>query len=253
MNDRLFVHVPYSFLLQNLELVLTRRVNPEVFFSGDMLDSLIPEELAAIAATLTGSGLSTTIHAPFVDLNPGSAERLIREATLLRLAQVIDAAAILKPRVVVFHPGYDRWRYGENQETWLRYSIEAWEEILPRAAEIGFTVAVENIFEEEPSTLLALFEALPQLRHCFDVGHWNLFKKVGMAEWFAVVGGSIAEAHIHDNRGQRDDHAPVGEGDIDFALFFRLMKEYAPQAAWTIEAHSKEDLDRSLVNIEKFL
>lgn len=253
MNDRLFVHVPYSFLLQNLELVLTRRVNPEVFFSGDMLDSLIPEELAAIAATLTGSGLSTTIHAPFVDLNPGSAERLIREATRLRLAQVIDAAAILKPRVVVFHPGYDRWRYGENQETWLRYSIEAWEEILPRAAEIGFTVAVENIFEEEPSTLLALFEALPQLRHCFDVGHWNLFKKVGMAEWFAAVGGSIAEAHIHDNRGQRDDHAPVGEGNIDFDLFFRLMKEYAPQAAWTIEAHSKEDLDRSLVNIEKFL
>ncbi|RII25563.1 MAG: AP endonuclease [Geobacter sp.] len=253
MNDRLFVHVPYTFLAQNLELVLARKVNPEVFFSGDMLDCLIPEQLAAITSTLAEHSLSATIHAPFIDLNPGSAERLIREATRHRLNQVIDAAAILKPRVVVFHPGYDRWRYGENQETWLRHSIEAWEEILPRAAKIGFIVAVENIFEEEPSTLLALFEALPRLRHCFDVGHWNLFTKVGMEEWFATVGSFIAEAHIHDNHGQRDDHAPVGEGSIDFDLFFRLMEKYAPQAVWTIEAHSKEDLDRSLVNIGKFL
>lgn len=253
MNDRLFVHVPYSFLQQNLELVLTKGVNPEVFFSGDMLDALIPEELAAIAATLAGNGLSTTIHAPFMDLNPGSVERLIRDVTRHRLAQVLDAAAILKPRVVVFHPGYDRWRYGESQDKWLKHSIGTWLEVLPRAAEIGFTVAVENIFEEEPSTLQALFESLPQLRHCFDVGHWNLFTKVGMEEWFAAVGSFIAEAHIHDNHGRRDDHAPVGEGNIDFALFFRLMAQYAPQAAWTIEAHSKEDLDRSLVNIQTFL
>jgi len=253
MNDRLFVHVPYSFLQQNLELVLAKRVNPEVFFSGDMLDTLIPEELAAIAATLAGNGLETTIHAPFMDLNPGSVERLIREVTLHRLHQVLDAAAILKPRVIVFHPGYDRWRYGESQDKWLQHSIATWREVLPRAAEIGCTVAIENIFEEEPSTLVALFEALPELRHCFDVGHWNLFTNVGMEEWFDAVGSFIAEAHIHDNHGLRDDHAPVGEGNIDFSVFFRLMARYAPQAAWTIEAHSKEDLDRSLANIGKFL
>ena len=31
----------------------------------------------------------------------------------------MDAAALLRPRVVVFHPGYDKWRYGEARDRWL--------------------------------------------------------------------------------------------------------------------------------------
>lgn len=254
MNSPVFAHVPYPFLEKNLALILERRLNPEIFFSGEALDALIPEELAAIAATLGASGLCTTIHAPFIDLNPGSVEPLLRQATLHRFHQVLGAAAILKPRVVVFHPGYDRWRYGDNQEKWLGHAIDTFRIVLDRAAGIGCTVAVENIFEEEPSTLRALLEAIdsPGFGHCFDVGHWNLFGTVGMAEWFAELGSFIAETHIHDNRGARDDHAAIGEGNIDFDLFFRLMERYAPQAAWTIEAHSRETLERALVSIEQY-
>jgi sugar phosphate isomerase/epimerase len=155
---------------------------------------------------------------------------------------------------MVLHPGYDKWRYGDNQETWLGHAIDTFRMVAERAEEIGCTIAVENIFEEEPSTLRALLEALdsPVLRHCFDVGHWNMFKQVGMEEWFAELGSFIAETHIHDNFGEKDDHAPIGEGTIDFELFFRLMEQYAPDAAWTIEAHSREALERSLVNIEKY-
>lgn len=255
MNNLVFAHVPYHLLEQNLEFVTTRRINPEVFFSGDALDALIPEELAVIAGTLAGNGIRTTIHAPFMDLNPGSVEHLIREATLRRLNQALDAAEILRPVVMVFHPGYDRWRYGENQDKWLKYSIDTWQMVLERAARIGCVVAVENIFEEEPSTLRTLFEAVdsPIFRHCFDVGHWNLFKKVGMEEWFAEVGSYIAETHIHDNFGRRDDHLPIGEGEIDFDLFFRLMQRYAPDAVYTIEAHSREKVEASLQNLGNFL
>lgn len=254
MNNQIFVHVPYPFLRDNLPLVLERGVNPEVFLPGDVLDSLIPEELAAIAEALARNGRQTTIHGPFMDLNPGSAEPLLRKATLHRFHQALDAAAILKPRLMVLHPGYDKWRYGAIQETWLGHAIDSYREVLERAEKIGCTIAVENIFEEEPATLRALLEALdsPIVRHCFDVGHWNLFARVGMEEWFAELGGFIAEAHIHDNFGVKDDHAPIGEGNIDFELFFKLMERYAPDAAWTIEAHSREALERALVNIERY-
>jgi len=254
MNNQIFVHVPYPFLRDNLPLILERRINPEVFLPADVLDGLIPEELATIAEALAQNGQTTTIHGPFMDLNPGSAEPLLRDATAHRYRQALDAAAILKPRVMVLHPGYDKWRYGGMQETWLGHAIDTFRMVAERAAEIGCTIAVENIFEEEPSTLRALLEALdsPLVRNCFDVGHWNMFKKVGMAEWFAELGGFIAETHIHDNFGEKDDHAPIGEGNIDFGLFFRLMEQYAPDAAWTIEAHSREALERSLVNIEKY-
>ena len=255
MPSQLFAHIPYPFIRENLSLVIGRKINPEIFLPAEALDRLIPEELQAIADALEENGRRVTIHGAFMDLNPGSAEPLLRQATLKRFHQVMDAAEILKPRVVVMHPGYDKWRYGESQDVWLGNSIEVWGEIVPRAEKIGCIIAVENIFEEEPSTLRALLEAVnfPFLRHCFDVGHWNMFGKVGMEEWFAELGCFIAETHIHDNGGLKDDHAPIGEGNIDFDLFFNLMKEYAPGSAWTIEAHSREALERALVNIEKYI
>lgn len=255
MNNRLFAHIPYHFLRENLSLVVERRINPEVFLPGEVLDTLIPEELGAIAAGLEENGLRATMHGPFMDLNPGSVEPFLREATLHRFRQALDAAAILRPRVIVLHPGYDKWRYGGSQDAWLKHSVDSWRNVLDRAEKIGCVIAVENIFEEEPATLRALLEMFdsPLLRHCFDVGHWNMFKKVGMEEWFAELGPFIAETHIHDNFGIKDDHAPLGEGNIDFELFFSLMKRYAPDAAWTIEAHSREALERSLVNIRKYL
>ena len=255
MSNRLFAHIPYHFLRENLSLIVERRINPEVFLPGEVLDTLIPEELEAIAAGLEENGLRATMHGPFMDLNPGSVEPFLREATLHRFRQALDAAAILRPRVMVLHPGYDKWRYGGSQDAWLKHSVDSWRNVLDRAEKIGCVIAVENIFEEEPSTLRALLEMFdsPLLRHCFDVGHWNMFKKVGMEEWFAELGPFIAETHIHDNFGVKDDHAPLGEGNIDFELFFSLMERYAPDAAWTIEAHSREALERSLVNIRRYM
>ncbi|ACM18931.1 TIM barrel protein, AP endonuclease family 2/xylose isomerase-like family [Geotalea daltonii FRC-32] len=255
MNKKVFAHVPYPHLGRNLDYLIANRINPEIFFSADSLDEVIPERMQAEAAALAGNGLVCTIHAPFMDLNPGSVVRQIREVTRCSFNDVLDSAEIFKPQIMVFHPGYDRWRYGEKKEEWLRHSIDTWQGVLERAEGIGCTIAVENIFEEEPSTLVALLEAInsPRLRHCFDVGHWNLFKTVGMEEWFAALGSYIAETHIHDNHGFRDDHAPLGEGGIDFKLFFSLMERYAPEAALTIEAHSLEKLERALTNLQQFL
>lgn len=255
MTKRVFAHVPYPQIDEHLPFILERRLNPEVFLSADALDALEPAKLAATRAALDAAGLSCTIHAPFMDLNPGSLERMLRDATMYRFHQVLDAAQILRPEVMVFHPGFDRWRYGEATSQWLVHSVVVWRQVLERAREIGTVIAVENIFEEEPSTLKLLLETVdhPGFGHCFDVGHWNLFRKVGMEEWFEALGTRIAEVHIHDNSGTRDDHAPPGDGAIDFELFFRLMERYAPDAAYTIEAHSKAHLLSSIEVLKPYL
>jgi len=249
-------HVPFSQIQLHLEYMLSKGVQPEIFFSGEMLDSILPEEIESVAEVLAKADISCTIHAPFMDLNPGSEEQLIREATGRRFRQVCAAALILKPEVMVFHPGYDRWRYGEKQSSWLGHSIDTFSEVLVATEPVGCTIAVENIFEEEPSTLLTLIESLnhARFRHCFDVGHWNLFHAptVRLEEWFAALGVHMAEVHIHDNSGKKDDHAPVGEGNIDFDHYFRLLNRYAPAAVWTIEAHSRACLERAVRNTTKF-
>lgn len=254
MNRPLYVHLPLAMTATELPFLLEQGLRPEFGFNGDVLDRLLPEELHAAAVALENAGVDCTIHAPFMDLNPGSTERLLREATAHRFRQVMDAADILKPRVMVFHPGYDRWRYGENQTAWLSNSLESWKPVLERAEHIGCTIAVENIFEEEPSTLKALFEAVgsPRFRHCFDVGHWNMFKKVEMDEWFAELGEYVAEVHLHDNSGDRDAHLPPGDGAIDFPLLFSLLERYAPGAAWTLEAHTRAKLARALPYLKPY-
>lgn len=252
---QLFVHAPYALIGEHLDFILERGVNPEIAFTGDALDTLDMQRLHEISHILGENGIRTTIHAPFIDLSPGALDRLVLEATRQRFQQTMQAAAVLRPSVIVFHPGYDRWRFGSSRNRWLANSIETFQPVLESAARIGCTVAVENIFEEEPSTLKALLDAFdsPLFRHCFDVGHWNLFSKLSMEEWFAELGPYIAEAHIHDNHGLADDHSPLGEAGIDFPLFFTLMARYAPGAAWTIEAHNREAVERALKNLSPYL
>ncbi|KAB0671175.1 sugar phosphate isomerase/epimerase [Oryzomonas sagensis] len=255
MKNKIHAHVPYPQLSEHLAYLVERRINPEIYLPAEALDRMVWEELGVQAQTLHSAGLAVTIHSPFMDLNPGALDASIREATRRRIGQVFKAAELLRPRVIVVHPGFDDLHYGENRLVWLNNSIDFWREFVPRAKELDTVLAVENIFEREPSTLRALLESIdaPCFRHCFDVGHWNMFTTVRMEEWFAELGPYIGESHIHDNHGQTDEHLPLGEGEIDFDLFFGLLKHYAPDAVWTIEAHSIEHQQRALNNIGKYL
>jgi sugar phosphate isomerase/epimerase len=255
MHERVHAHVPYGRLSEQLEDIVRQRINPELAFSAETLDRATAEELAAQTRPLHAAGLATTIHAPFLDLNPGALDTTIREATRRRLQQVFQAAGIVRPRVIVVHPGYDDLRYGDKRAAWLKNSIDFWRGFVPLAREIGCVIAVENIFEKEPSTLRALLEGVddPCFRHCFDVGHWNMFTTVTMEDWFAELGPWVAEVHVHDNHGQADEHLPLGEGIIDFDLLFGLVGHYAPEAVLTIEAHTPEHLERALKNIGKYV
>ena len=89
MHNNIHAHVPYSRLAEHLEYAIDNRINPEVFFQGETLDQLVWEELATLAKTLHNAGLRTTIHAPFIDLNPGSTDSSIRAASRLRFPLVI--------------------------------------------------------------------------------------------------------------------------------------------------------------------
>ncbi|MEA5115393.1 MAG: sugar phosphate isomerase/epimerase family protein [Geobacteraceae bacterium] len=253
-TDRIHVHVPFALLREHLGFILERKINPEIAFSADSLDMPDIGMLKEISSLFSENSIMTTIHAPFMDLNPGALDRLVLEATRLRFRQIMEMAEIFRPSVVVFHPGYDRWRYGGNRDRWLRHAVDTFRPIVESADQIGCIAAVENIFEEDPSTLRALLDSIPSpfFRHCFDVGHWNLFSRIGMEEWFGELGSHIAETHIHDNSGTADDHLPIGEAGIDFPLFFRLMERYAPEAAWTIEAHSRDAVERALRNLEPY-
>jgi sugar phosphate isomerase/epimerase len=255
MHTDIHAHVPYPQLASHLEYAIAHRINPEVYLSADALDTMVWEELAAQAAVIHEAGLTTSIHAPFMDLYSGALDASIREATRRRMRQTLQAAEILKPRAVVVHPGFDELHYGEHRLAWMKNSIAFWGEFVGIAAGINTVLAAENIFDREPSTLKALIESVdsPCFRHCFDIGHFNLFATVDLEEWFRELGDVMVECHIHDNHGVWDEHLPVGEGTIDFDRFFGLVQVHAPGAVRTIEAHSTDHLQRALRNVRGYL
>jgi len=255
MLSRLHARIPYQQLDERLEKLVEQRLQPEIALRGEDLDQLDLQLLDRANRALSDAGLSCTVHAPFHDLNPGALEPLVFEATALRYRQTLVAAARLQARVVVFHPGYEYWKYGGRDQLWLDASLAFWPPLLELAQQCDLQLALENVFDTQPEPLASLLNSLdaPHLGHCFDVGHWRLFSKLTLKEWFTVLGPHLCHLHLHDNTGHGDDHRPVGEGDIDFAGLFALLGELPQQPTMTLEVNGEAELDRAQKNLAPYL
>ena len=255
MNHPIQVNIPYSMLLKNLDFILEEEINPEIYFDGEAIDTFSEQDAHSVMRALTAKKLSITIHAPFMDLSPGAVDTKIRKTTRDRLYEMLDIAALFLPRLIVMHPGYNKWFFDGKVNAWLENSLTTWQPIVKAAEKLGISLAVENIFEEEPSSLSQLITAVnsPIFNFCFDTGHFHLFSTVAMEAWFTSLGPYIKEVHLHDNCKTSDEHLPMGDGDIDFGLFFHLIKRCGVNPIYTIEPHTVDDLARSLEMCNHFL
>ncbi len=252
--DPIHIHIPYPKLKDFFEMIRVRRYDLEIYFSAAVLDQLEREDLDKLKASLDWNP-AMSLHAPFMDLNPGAADPMIRSVTQMRFRQLLNVAGILRPRAAVFHAAYDKWRYSGRKDVWLNNSIDTWQMVMDAAANTGLRVAVENVFDDDPEALRMLIERIdrPNFGFCFDTGHFNLFSSVPMEAWFAALGRHLVEVHLHDNDGTADSHWALGRGNIDIEKFFALMREHAPAPVYTIEAHEKQDIETSLERVKTLL
>lgn len=249
------VHLPYPLLMDRFDEVLADGISPEVFLDGGGLDEAHASDLKRIREEFGARGLTVTMHGPYGSINPGSASEEVRKNTVKRYERVFEVITHLRPRTVVLHAGYNERKFKGDSDLWLAQSMKTWPPFVKEAERLGVVIAAENIFEKTPGTLKALVDGIgsPNFGVCIDSGHLNVFSSVPMEEWFMSLGPRIAEVHIHDNSGNADDHLPVGEGEIDFPLFFSLLKKYASDPVYTIEPHGEEVMRRSIRAVRKFL
>ncbi len=252
--EPIHIHIPYPKLKDFFELIRVRRYDLEIYFSAAVLDQIEKHDLEGLLERLDW-GPKLTLHAPFMDLNPGAIDPMVRSVTQVRFRQLLNVAAILKPRAAVFHAAYDRWRYSGRKDVWLDYSIDTWRKVAESASKFGLRVAVENVFDEGPEALQMLIEKIndPAFGFCFDTGHFNLFSSASMERWFEALGRHLVEVHLHDNDGTADAHWALGRGKIDFGKFFGLMNSHAPVPVFTIEAHDKDDIETSLERVKSLI
>jgi sugar phosphate isomerase/epimerase len=239
------IHVPFDKIEQYIDFIIKNRLNLEVYFSSVVLDRVSPENITAVQKMLEHKP-ALSFHAPFMDLSPGAVDSRVREATLHRFSQVLDIAEILKPEAIVFHSGYEKWKYALNIKLWLEKSLMTWQPLNARASLMGVKIALENIFEDEPQNLKMLMDEMNSVNFgiCFDTGHFNLFSKAPIEDWMAALKPHIIELHLHDNNRTSDQHLPIGEGSFDFNKFFELLGDR--NCIYTLEAHSPEKVLKSM-------
>ena len=131
------INVPYAMLLQRIDFAIEHRIHPEIYFSAEDLDACREEDVRHLAETLHQNGLEITLHGPFMDLSPGGVDRKVKEVTLDRISKTIELAQSFKPKTIVFHPGYEKWKFDGNIRLWLESSLQTWKPLVNKVEEDG--------------------------------------------------------------------------------------------------------------------
>lgn len=173
----------------------------------------------------------------------------IRKAIVEEIKNCINYTVHLGGREVVIHSGSKdaalhvpivhekgaRSTQEENYQKAWGLSVEMMREACDLAKEQGVQLYTENLNGDQitvtSEVLRKYIEEIDRdnLKIVFDVGHCHHMGYDIVSE-VKIAGDLLAHLHIHDNHGYKetgflDEHAPLGEGTIDFKKFTDALKE----------------------------
>jgi sugar phosphate isomerase/epimerase len=215
--------------------------------------ALAARHAAATRGVLTTTGLRAVIHAPD-ELLAGTPEH---DGAL---AALVDYATIAGAEIVVYHgrniaPGQRAAERALAEERSLR-------QLLPRLAETGVTLAIENLapvypggaaLSYAPGVVAELVDrlGLPNVGMCFDIGHAHIAaaaRSCAVLDLLEPLADRVALFHVHDNLGDRrrgdlpgvdpirlDLHLPPGRGTVAWEALAPVLA--AHRAPLQLEIH----------------
>jgi sugar phosphate isomerase/epimerase len=238
---------------ENMDRLFRLGIGVEVFFGNNLIDDVNRQEVKELGRQFKEHGVPCTVHAPFADLSPGGFDKKIVAISRERIKRAVELAQLLGALSTVCHPGFDKWRFQGNEQLWLDTSIETWSEVL-KETDKNFPIMLENIFEDEPTTLVTLLGHFKDknLWFCFDTGHFNLFSRVSVEEWLFPLKDRLRQFHLHDNNGKSDEHLPIGNGTFPFRDLKQIIKQLE-NPIFVLEPHGEAVLAESIQRAKEFL
>ena len=248
-----FVNLPLRYIHADkkyIDYFIEHRLQPELGLDVIALETLDLAWHRAIAGVLRDAGLACAIHLPFFDLQPGSIDDGILDATRRRLAGACAIARIYQPRHLVAHAGFTDI-YEEFYSQWLERCCATWHAFM-RDWPDHPPVFLENVYEENPQPLGDLLDriAADRMGVCFDTGHWHSFSQgahlKNLRQWLTGLALHLRHLHLHDNDGGFDQHRGLGQGLIPWEEFFTTLLELRLRPSITLEPHSQAAIEHSL-------
>jgi sugar phosphate isomerase/epimerase len=245
---QVFINLPWRYMEQYIGLVVENRMNIQIGFCADDLESISTKAVRDAGRRVRERGSRITVHGPFVDLCSGSIDPAIRTVTVSRLASLFDLAEQIRPELLVCHTGFDPRHHRGHRQEWISNSLLTWGRFVRRAEIMRMPLLIENVFEEGPELHLELIDKVksPWFGFCLDVGHQHTFSQTALDKWLQATWPYLKEVHLHDNDSSFDTHFPIGSGTIDFNYLFRFLGEKKISPFVTLEPHRVEHLYESL-------
>lgn len=190
------------------------------------------------------------LHGPFLDLNPVSYDLSIRKVTMERYEEAYQAAKVLGAKKIVYHTCYVPDFY--LLIGWAERMAEFYREFLYEK-DNSIEIVMENVLDRIPQPMAEVAEKIehPAFGLCLDVGHANCYSKVSCEEWFQTEKKYLKHLHLHDNKGDRDSHLPLGTGTVSGNVVRGILQEEQVKTC-TIECSTQEAVLASFYGAKNF-
>lgn len=248
------VNMPLRDLLgQYRGLVESSPVNLEIGIDAGVLDSFGPAEIDQVKAMIAGRRI--TLHLPFIDLVPASADPLVAAVAARRLSAAAEFAVEFGAVQAVGHLGYSEVMH-RDLEAFVGLYAAAMAPVVRILDSGGCRLCLENTLELYCPPLLQCRQALAEaagvaVGFCLDTGHAVSFSRTPLEQWWQAFAPDIWEMHLHDNDGSDDLHNPPGSGIVEWDFIARNITDLSRPPIFTLEPHTEAHFWASLRGLER--
>uniref|UniRef100_A0A7C3YLK1 Sugar phosphate isomerase/epimerase n=1 Tax=Geoglobus ahangari TaxID=113653 RepID=A0A7C3YLK1_9EURY len=193
------------------------------------------------------------LHASATQTNFLAISPELRMASYRELTNTIKFAEKCEAKLITFHigwnPGFITARGFVFREEWYDKHNEnvLINEMIPYLKKYGEILSLENTINITRGIKRGIEEILreTEVNLTFDIGHYNVKEN---HEIFLKHFDRVKNIHLHDNRGEFDEHLSLGEGSIDFSI---IPKDY--RGYLTIEVRDRDGILRSKEFIKNYI
>lgn len=201
-------------------------------FPMQQIHRMDPEALNCLAQQY---GIGYTIHLndemPVADFNP-----VVADAYCRAVLDAIEFAKKIRCKVLNLHisegahyttPSRIVYFYEAYREDYLR-GIRNFRDACERAiGDSGIRICMENskaYFDFQKEALDILLESTA-FALTLDIGH-NHCSGYADEQWIRARGSRLKHMHMHDAKGSKQDHQPLGQGEMDIPSYLALAEQW---------------------------
>ena len=223
--------------------------------SLDDIDSTFTKRIESMKKALFNFKGEISLHGFLFDLSVVSLDPLIREVSIKRFQQSLDAAKYLGAKTVVFHTGYNAFLNHSMYRLMFKEKFTAfWKTFVKQFEYTGITAVIENVQEKSPDFILDVIKEVnsPNLKISLDTGHVNIHSKIPVVEWIQTYNKNLYHMHIHNNYGKDDSHNTLLKGTINIQEVFSTIKNLKLNPKIVFEIFDKDELTESVRFFDSF-